>query len=645
MSFFNKRKVLSELEKYSNSIERLSFDELKKMCFENHIFLSNVNLQSGNIENIESGLSGYLLFMLELYKVNNSITTKNILISISNDLVSYCLENKTHNFSLYTGRGGLIFFLLELYEQEKDNSILEKCLVLIDGAEEDFLESKYTSDYLYNGRSGFVLVLLKLYDLTKSPMILELLTKFVVKILNNAFLSLNGISWKTRDEININNSCGFTLGASGIIYVLNRVNESFSNESISFVINESNNFVQSCWSDTLNNWKNYEKDILDENYFALFLKQYNSKDSDLYEPNVSINWSVGSSGIHLIKKNIYNGIKISDLENLSPNIYEGISGIGLCMLNNKSDNSELLSYIFKLLLDNNHFTSLRGGLMYGDLGVNYFLLKSISINDDGNSICNPYKESIKYENEKLKINIVDIKEKLISKHYKRTIQFLNNVAPSVLKNYYKDRSECKNEILKFQTFVLRELDSIKETFSHHLLLDVFYLEDNKFNFSQTENRSNLQIYLDNYTYKNYIIELLNKSDEWINSSQIRISNKVKIVNTKWDWVIRENFNFIENFYKLPGLNEYLFLSTHEEGVAEYSLKIDGLVLHRFDEPKSINQALAEIKYFCQSQPEEIIKEFTINTGSLDVQDFIKRLDFLVTHKIKQFLYDGILEFI
>jgi hypothetical protein len=158
-----------------------------------------------------------------------------------------------------------------------------------------------------------------------------------------------------------------------------------------------------------------------------------------------------------------------------------------------------------------------------------------------------------------------------------------------------------------------------------------------------DKRTNLEIYLTTFFHNMEVIKLLNKPDEWIFKQQIRVSDTIKILKSKWDWSIRDNFDSVENFYQMPYYYEYLILSSYENKAAEYPLKIDGLVLHRFDQVNTINQALIEIKKFCQSQPPSAIEEFTKNTGSKNVQDFIARLDFLITHKVKQLIYDGILE--
>ena len=236
---------------------------------------------------------------------------------------------------------------------------------------------------------------------------------------------------------------------------------------------------------------------------------------------------------------------------------------------------------------------------------------------------------------------------MLKKYFNRTITFLENIAPGSLNSYLSSPkiNEEDSEITYFQNFISNELEIKKDTPAYGLLNDVYCLEKERKEFSESDNRTNLQIYLDTIFHNEEVIKLLNNSDEWIFNQQIRISDSIKIVNSKWDWVSRENFNFVENFYNLPNHYEYLFLSSVENRVIEYSLKVDGLVVHRFDGGNTIKQALLEIKYFCQSQPSEAIEEFTKNTGSKDVEDFINRLDFLVTHKVKQLIYDGILEII
>ena len=294
------------------------------------------------------------------------------------------------------------------------------------------------------------------------------------------------------------------------------------------------------------------------------------------------------------------------------NIYDGISGIGLCLLINPNKNADVLLTISEFLLNQNDSDSLEGGLLFGDLGRYYFLLKFISDKNEVN-IINPSTLFFEKRDVKLLININDVKKSLLKKYFNRTIAFLENIAPATLNSYLSSPkiSKKNSEITYFQNFIENELVIKKDTSAYGLLNDVYCLEKERKEFSESDNRTNLQIYLATLFHNEEVLKLLNNSDEWIFNQQIRISDSIKIVNSKWDWVSRENFNFVENFYNLPNHYEYIFLNSVENRVIEYSLKVDGLVVHRFDSGNTIKQAILDLKYYCQSQPPVAIEAIQV----------------------------------
>ncbi len=639
--------LILKLEKLNDELKKLSFEELISLSKNNQDLISNGYLYSNNIESIEIGISGYLLFLLEFYKHAPDDTHLLKVKSITKDLILYCRNNQTSNYSFYTGRGGFIYYLLQLYKINKDESILDECLELIKPCGGEYLESIYTTDYLYNGRAGTLLVLIELYQVTNSDDILHLINQFSIKIVKNGFLSEEGISWRALEEINLKNSCGFALGTSGILYVLKKLNSCFPNKAIDYVIGDVQKYIENCWDEDKNNWKIHDKDIINKEILNSYKKEYKDNNEHLFNPKYDSCWSRGKAGVQL-SYNIQNiNLEVPEIQftKLKNNVYEGVSGIGLCLLNNLDKNSDTISKIVDFLMQQEDTVSLEGGLFFGDLGKYYFLLKFTSGNN-GPNIINPGLLFSDKKDDALDMDLVDVKKSFLKKQYHRTITLLEHIAPKSINQFLlhskSNKADC--EISSFQSFIENELKTMKDAPAYDLLKDVYDLEKTRKEISDLDKRTNLQIYLDSIFYKEKTLDLLNNSDEWIFNQKITISDSIEIVNSKWNWNDNRISNIIENFYAPPSHYEYLFFSSYENRINEYSLGIDGLVLHRFDEGNTFNQALTEIKLFCRSQPPEILEEFVVNTGSKDVQDFINRLDFLIIYKVKQLLYDKILEF-
>ncbi|MFC0779791.1 lanthionine synthetase LanC family protein [Flavobacterium sp. HJSW_4] len=646
MKSLEEKDILLRAETFSNLILNSSLEELVEISEKNNKTIEQY-LVSNNVENIETGVSGFLLFLLEFYKSSKKDIYLKKIEMLSKSLIIYCKENTTNNYSLYSGRSGFVYFLIQLYHINKDEAILEECENLIIPAEMEYLESNYTSDYLYNGRSGTLLVLNELFQLTQSEKIFGLINKFTNVIISNAILTEKGISWKADEEINLRNSCGFAMGASGIQFVLKNICLCFPNESFNYVIEGINKYKQSCWDEEKQNWLNYEKDIINSTVLDELKKQYKTNEKVLYKPSNELSWSKGSLGILLADchaKKIFFELDIDKAKEIPRNIYDGLSGIGLSLLENNTlkNREQQVELIKDIIVSQQMPIELQGGLFFGELGACYFLLRTLTTNKYYNSIINPCEISnpipTKYV---LNINLKLVKKSLLSKTYDKTIFLIEKIFDEQLNEFLDISGHNVSEIVKFEEFVKNQFIKVDTTINN-VIADVFIFEKRRKEFCLQELRTNLEVCLDKLDYNEKIIKILNNSDEWILNQKLKISNSVKLVNTEWDWELKEDFNFIQNFYKERGFYEFLF-HHHQSSVIEYPLQIDGLVLHRFDHPKKIIDASMEIKTYCQSSPEDMVKEFAKSSGSKDIQDFIKRLDFLVLHKVKQFMYDGILE--
>jgi len=633
-----------EIEKYIELVVNSDFDSLIKIARKNQLLIPDKYLISDNIENLETGISGYLLVLLEYCRNNQDERYFGKLLSLTNELVAYCKQHTTENFSLFTGRGGLVYLLLKLYELTGYQYLLQESLELITLAGQDYLMSDYTPDYLYNGRAGTLLLLIDLYQLSQSEVILDLVNRFTLKINQNAFADENGISWKSKEEINLQNSCGFATGTAGIVYVFKKLNNCFPTPAIQYCINNAEKYIQSSWNGHAQNWFLYERDIVNVKTLMIYCDQLHQNSAPMFLPEASLSWGNGKAGIQLAVKEPSIQWDTS-FEDMSLNIYDGIAGIGLCLLKDRKRNSTTLSKIVNRIKSNLANDSLDGGLLFGAGGKYIFLLSYFSNYDACGNIAFPgIKQQAVFE--KLGIELQDVRKFFLSRFYSRTIAVLANITEGII-NPFLSRCEISNvatDILDFEQLIE---DHLKENINMpavQLLQDVYALETKKLKYSRSKTKTNLQLYLESFLHRRQISSVLNNSEDWILNQPIRISERVQIAGTRWNWSGDVDFSNWERLYDKRGSYEYIFLSSCEEEVAEYSLQTDGLVLHRFDQQKSINQAIMEIKFFCKSQPKQVIEAFIVNTGSKDVDDFISRIDFLVNHKVRQLLFDGILEF-
>ena len=646
MDFITNKELI--VQKISENIQLVLDKEFEELI-KNIVVVDNKNsskLNPNNPENIETGISGIVLFLIEAYRYDKQNYYLIKIEKLVQSLLSYCKNNPTNNYSLYTGRAGFVFLLLSYYEISKNEELLIESINVMNGSDSEYLNSPYTSDYLYNGRSGTLLVLIKLYDLTKSNLISKLIRKFTLRILNNAVVSKYGISWKAKEELNIHNSSGFALGASGIKYTLDIVNLFFPSEILNYYSILSGNYIDSTWNNSEQNWINYEKDIFDQDTLIFYKMKFLDDPNLIVKPKYELGWASGKVGQLIAKKSsdLHLNIEQFTFQRISNNIYEGLSGVGIYLLNNI--NCEIdkmyLNKIISIILFSQKNNSLTGGLLFGELGSAYFLIQTLNFSNNY-GILQPLKFDVdkSFSNKKdLKLDYVMLKKHLLMADYKQTIFLLEKINPFLLHKYLS-QNESKNissELLKFQAFIYNNIDvSINEKLKI-ALFKIYLIEKDLFEVKSHKN--NLQIHLKGLFYNELVIALFNNSDEWILNQIIGISMDVKIVNLCYKINDNIDFNIFNNFSF-----EYIIFELQEDEQLEYVPDFDSFILHCFDNPKTINVAYEEFIDKCILLPTSTVDKFVKFTESYDINDFYSRVKYLFIEKVKYFIFDAILYFL
>ncbi|HEY8894693.1 MAG TPA: lanthionine synthetase LanC family protein, partial [Niastella sp.] len=176
-----------------------------------------------NRENIDSGASGIVLFLIELYKQSANNRYLQLAGEIIDNILAYCRNNDTNNYSLYTGRAGVVYVLLEYWRLTQNDDLIKEALSLIRPCNKGFLNSDHSSDYLYDGRAGTLLVLFCLYQFTKESFLTGYIDQFVTAITGNMQSSADGFYWCAKGELAIRPSCSFAFGTAGIKYVFTQL--------------------------------------------------------------------------------------------------------------------------------------------------------------------------------------------------------------------------------------------------------------------------------------------------------------------------------------------------------------------------------------------------------------------------------------
>ncbi|WP_375181516.1 lanthionine synthetase LanC family protein [Chryseobacterium sp.] len=348
-------------DEYISAILGLSFTDLQNIAKNNKQKLEEQYLISDNIENIEYGITGYLFFLLEYHKIYNKPELLDIIETHSLSLISYCDHSATANYSLYTGRGGVAYFLLELYKTSPQNIYLDNCLKILKESEKEFFHSEYTSDYLLDGRAGVLFILINLFTKNESKETEEMINNYLQKIINNSIFTPNGLSWISKEEINIENSCDFARGSLGILFVLRYIHAISKNENIKFYSAQAEKYIK--------NFINKEKEEINlENY--LFISDIEKRFILKINSNKENYIRILDGLLEMNEKEEFEK-NLAFLMTLSPSLCNDFSEF----FYHRDNFKEELAQYETMLQDLDEYVDLEFGLINGKIGQLYLIMK------------------------------------------------------------------------------------------------------------------------------------------------------------------------------------------------------------------------------------------------------------------------------
>jgi len=657
--------------KYADELMR--YLDIRKAKIEQNQF---ENFHQENLENIDSGVSGQLLYLIELYKKTADIIYLNQIDDWIELLLIYFDKNPTNDYSLYMGRGGFIYLLIKRYSISKERRFIEEGLKLIQPANQWYLTSEFTTDYFYNGKAGTILLMIDLYNLTGEQSLLSYIDEFIRKIISNAKISNNGIFWIAEYEYNIKPSCGFAFGGSGIKYVFEKLTEFCRSHSLDFMIDGIQFYADSCWISDYVNWGAYEREISDEGTLKNYKYLYSNENSRFFKPDDCWSWAFGAIGnIDVLKSPVpREDILINILDNKLINLdkdqfylFDGLAGLGL-FLHNLPFKSEYfngkLEEIKRHILNYSINLEIENGLMHGKVGCVYFLLKMIGYEKDTGDILN-YKISApsSTSDPHIPIDYVDTLKETLIKNYPRTISLLENVAPDILTQFLE---KCSAGLFKsvellsnFPAYITSCFKSISPISADSRIMDVFLLEKRKLDMLEVSKKSNLHAYIESLMFQDKILTLLNKSDEWLLEQTIQINQNVVFIRTKWDWFFQENYftvrdetiKDIEYFNLKNPAKEYSYLLQifGNSKVLEFPL-LSGLdlLINAFTEPRKVREVVDYSQQFVASLPESEWRKLTsrqlLHKSVHSVNDVISELEWITLKQIKPLIYSNLLVF-
>jgi Lanthionine synthetase C-like protein len=626
-------------------------------------------------ENIETGASGVLLFLIELFRQTRDEKYAALINEEIQQLLTYCKSTSSVNYSFYTGRGGVIYLLLQFYEITRDEELLKGALELIGPANEEYLYSDYTSDYLYDGRAGTLLIIIYLYQVSGEKFLLEYINEFAEKIISNAQVNGNAIFWNSKGDVSLKASCGFAHGAAGIRFVFMYLRRYCSNPLLQHIIEGADKFISSCVVPELKNWGNFKKNILNRKILKEYEVAYLSGNPNIFKPTDELNWADGTAGIlfsaftRMDAGEVEMGVaklksSITQAVAEPATLYSGLAGLAVTiyeanLILKDGELEELLEELTEWLISESASPDIKGGLFHGKLGIAYFFLKKGNFCKGSENILAPLlnsgKESPVPELD-LTVSLNAMRRHFLFRIYPRTIYVAEGIDAEAVKMYFKTSGfdYFGHDIRCFEEFIEKQCKANAGAGNYKRLADVFSLEKTKHEFFISEKRTLLEIYLDRRHCHNKAMKVLAGAEEWFMNQSFSFSGDIKIAESQWDWSFDDEYSqleiaptkkrYLKNMEKQPAKFTYVIQVDGNGKLSENLFRADLVLLCEFfKEPKPVSQVFDEVRLYIQALSRDVLSQMLSRDGEVNTTDAGSELVMsIIEGNIREWIHRGIL---
>jgi len=261
------------------------------------LFWETVTINNGQVKfstnlTIYNGVSGIVLFLLELFEKEDYPTYQYLLDDSVRFLKLRVLKEDFFNNGFYTGSLG-VAYVIARYEQnfgEQDYSIPEILTEKVKPCQSNKAE-------LLNGNAGEILAYMNLFEITRDEKILPKLEECLKWLISKVKFASKGVFW---DYIpySFEGVTGFAHGNSGIAFVLMEIANYFNNKSWLFLAQQAIIYEDTFFSKNLNNWIDTRRVGNRDS----FIQKYLDGDVKFFETTGNTNaWCYGSVGIILTR--------------------------------------------------------------------------------------------------------------------------------------------------------------------------------------------------------------------------------------------------------------------------------------------------------------------------------------------------------
>lgn len=263
-------------------------------------------------EDLYSGDSGTLLFLIEYYKYTKQKKVLQIIIESAEWLLKYCENNQSDNFSFYTGRTGTIYVLIQAFKLAKKTERIKELVLLLS----DLSKRIRIRDYeLLNGLSGTILGLLHIYAELKDEDVLFQINRLTENLITSVTISEYGYYWDKKDTTS-KPLCGISHGSSGIGLVFLELSKFYNEQLFLKFALKAFEYENHYFDAKENNWPDFRNTYHDsESYNSLVANYISGNNSIFHAPRYICAWCHGAPGIGLTRIRALQLYKISEYRN------------------------------------------------------------------------------------------------------------------------------------------------------------------------------------------------------------------------------------------------------------------------------------------------------------------------------------------
>ncbi len=631
--------ILTEAERIGDNLLTMADRDENGMSWNITTIGQDNSLIAYKLEDIFTGVSGVVLFLIELYKVSQKEKYLDAAVEGTRWLDYQYHREPSAFYSFLNGRMGVSYTFLKMVETTKENRYRQKALSIAADCL-DFLNDSRLVSFWVNGASGTILGLLHLHAASGEKWLLEKMEPFIRYLLENSHPGPKGVYWD-RSYKNISGLCGFANGASGIGFVLLELGRYFNNEAFYWLAEQAFLYESCFYDESIQNWRDLRKVFHKYEDYKTHEAAYLEGNLDFFTRGGNVNsWAHGAAGIGLTRLRAFELLKKPKYEKEARNAIDRALRQGrdndqispmFTLAEGEPGNAELFlqcaavfndpdylaiaeSIALKTLAywkEHNYYPS---GLRYdnktgnssffrGDPGIGYFYLRVLepqkvpSILLPVVGACasggNPSTLTLPY----IFISLPGIKKMVLNRYFKRSIALGETLLPQQLDVFFRqDKGEKEEEpVLKhrFNTFLDQAILSLP-VMEREYMSDIAGLEMAIKRMDESISSHNLL----------YIKERLQRcgAEKWqamgateILDLSLKLDADVRLHACQWDWDLKKAAEqWLKNIGREPQ-QFFVLLKAGARGVTESVLSSFAyVILAEFLECKKVRDVFPPI---------------------------------------------------